>query len=135
AGGRADRDASGEPRFAVGGRGPGGGAAARVRARGAAVRISPGPPMPVGADTVFMQEDVRLDGKAVIVPAGLQVGANRRLAGEDIRAGSIVLPAGRRLPAQHGALAPALGLTALKGFPRVRLAPFSTGAENLGAGT
>jgi len=65
----------------------------------------------------------------VIVPAGLKVGANRRLAGEDVRAGSIVLPAGRRLAAQHVALAAAIGLTALDVFRRVRVALFSTGDE------
>ena len=57
--------------------------------------------MPEGADTVFMQEDVRAGrGRAaVIVPPGLKRGANRRLAGEDVRAGAVVLPAGRRLAA------------------------------------
>ena len=67
--------------------------------------------MPAGADTVFMQEDVRAEGDAVIVPPGLKRGANRRLAGEDVRKGSVVLPAGRRLAAQDVALAAALGLT------------------------
>jgi molybdopterin molybdotransferase len=110
-------------------------AAARVLAPGAAVRIFTGAPMPVGADTVFMQEDVRLDGTAVIVPAGLKVGANRRLAGEDVRAESIVLPAGRRLAAQHVALAAAIGLTALDVFRRVRVALFSTGDEIVEPGT
>jgi len=83
----------------------------------------------VGADTVFMQEDVRRDGDSVIVPAGLKLGANRRLAGEDVRAGSTALPAGRRLTAQHVALAASLGLTALEVFRRVRVAVFSTGDE------
>src|SRR5215475_11598605 len=104
----ADLDANAETRLAVVERVTAGRAAARVVAPGAAVRIFTGAPMPAGADTVFMQEDVRLDGKAVIVPAGLKVGANRRLAGEDVRAGSIVLPAGRRLAAQHVALAAAI---------------------------
>ena len=67
--------------------------------------------MPAGADTVFMQEDVRAEGDAVIVPAGLKRGANRRLAGEDVRKGAVVLPAGRRLAAQDVALAAAVGLT------------------------
>src|SRR3954464_14771172 len=35
-----------------------------------AVRIFTGAPMPGGADTVFMQEDVRLDGGQVVLPAG-----------------------------------------------------------------
>ena len=131
----ADLDANAETRLAVVERVTAGRAAARVLAAGAAVRIFTGAPMPGGADTVFMQEDVRLDGKAVIVPAGLKVGANRRLAGEDVRAGSIVLPAGRRLAAQHVALAAAIGLTALDVFRRVRVALFSTGDEIVEPGT
>ena len=43
----------------------------------------------------------------VVVPAGLALGANRRLAGEDARAGAVVLPAGRRLSPQDVALAAA----------------------------
>jgi molybdopterin molybdotransferase len=85
--------------------------------------------MPPGADTVFMQEDCRTDGAHVIVPPGLSRGANRRLAGEDIRAGAIALPAGRRLSAQDVALAAALGLTAIDVTRRVRVALFSTGDE------
>ncbi len=96
---------------------------------GEAIRIFTGAPMPDGADTVFMQEDCRIEDGAVIVPPGLQRGANRRLAGEDIRAGTVALPAGRRLAVQHVALAAALGLTALKVRRRVRVALFSTGDE------
>ena len=94
-----------------------------------AVRIFTGAPMPEGTDTVFMQEDVRPDGGEVIVPVGLKRGANRRLAGEDVRKGAVVLPAGRRLGAQDVALAAAVGLTALDVRRRVRVALFSTGDE------
>jgi len=125
----ADLHASDETRLTVVERVTAGHAAAHALGLGAAVRIFTGAPMPTGADTVFMQEDVRRDGDAVIVPAGLKSGANRRLAGEDVRAGSIALPAGRRLAAQHIALAAAIGLTALEVFRRVRVAVFSTGDE------
>jgi len=96
---------------------------------GEAVRIFTGAPMPAGADTVFMQEDCRVDGDCVIVPPGLKRGANRRLAGEDMRAGAVALPAGRRLGVAHVALAAALGLTTLDVHRRVRVALFSTGDE------
>jgi molybdopterin molybdotransferase len=76
-----------------------------------------------------MQEDVRTEGDAVTVPAGLKAGANRRLAGEDVRKGSVVLPAGRRLAAQDVALAAAIGVTELSVRRRVRVALFSTGDE------
>ncbi len=102
---------------------------------GEAIRIFTGAPMPDGADTVFMQEDCRVEGSAVIVPPGLKRGANRRLAGEDIRAGTVALPAGRRLAVQHVALAAALGLTALNVRRRVRVALFSTGDEIVEPGT
>jgi molybdopterin molybdotransferase len=125
----ADLHAKDETRLAVVERVTAGRAAGHALGPGAAVRIFTGAPMPAGADTVFMQEDVRRDDDAVIVPAGLKPGANRRLAGEDVRAGSIALPAGRRLAAQHVALAAAIGLTALEVFRRVRVAVFSTGDE------
>ena len=118
-----------ETRLAVVDRITAGRAAARALAKGEAMRIFTGAPMPPGADTVFMQEDVRADGNTVIVPPGLEPGANRRLAGEDVRAGSTLLPAGRRLAAQHVALAAAVGLTELDVRRRVRVAVFSTGDE------
>src|SRR5437764_10637837 len=108
-----DLATQGETRLAVAGRLTAGSAPAAPIAQGQAIRIFTGAPMPAGADTVFMQEDVRLDGAAVIVPPGLALGANRRLAGEDVRKGAITLPAGRRLAARDVALAAAVGLAAL----------------------
>src|SRR3954467_10289796 len=68
---------------------------------GQAVRIFTGAPMPQGADTVFMQEDVRIDATGRVgLPPGLKPGANVRPAGEDIAAGARALPAGQRLRPQ-----------------------------------
>jgi len=102
---------------------------ARPLGAGEAVRIFTGAPMPTGADTVFMQEDVHAEGSTVIVPPGLKAGSNRRLAGEDARKGATVLSAGRRLTVQDVALAAAVGVTALSVRRRVRVALFSTGDE------
>ena len=124
-----DIDAERERRLAIVERVAAGHAAIHTVTAGEAVRIFTGAPMPAGADTVFMQEDCRIDGAHVIVPPGLSRGANRRLAGEDIRAGTAALPAGRRLSAQDIALAAALGLTAIEARRRVRVALFSTGDE------
>jgi molybdopterin molybdotransferase len=96
---------------------------------GAASRIFTGAPLPRGADTVFMQEDSRRDGDAVILPPGLARGANSRLAGEDVPRGAVMLPAGRRLTARDIALAAAQGLTRLAVRRRLRVAVFSTGDE------
>ena len=122
-------DSARERRLVIVDRVAAGRAAAHAVKSGEAVRIFTGAPMPAGADTVFMQEDCRIDGTHVIVPPGLSRGANRRLAGEDIRTGAVALPAGRRLSAQDIAFAAALGLTAIEARRRVRVALFSSGDE------
>src|SRR5882672_2341925 len=99
-----------------------------------AVRIFTGAPMPDGADTVFMQEDVRLEGGKVVLPAGLRPGANVRPAGEDIPAGHAALQAGQRLRPQDVALAAAFGLTQFGVVRRIRVAVFSTGDELVSPG-
>ena len=124
-----DLDPNADTRLTIGERLTAGRGATAPVAPGQAVRIFTGAPMPDGADTVFMQEDVRTEGGSVVLPAGLKRGANRRLAGEDVRKGSVVLPAGRRLAAQDVALAAAVGLTTLTVRRRVRVALFSTGDE------
>jgi molybdopterin molybdotransferase len=119
-----------EASFPVAGRIQAGAAAGEAIRPGHAVRIFTGAPMPEGADTVFMQEDVRLDENgAVVLPPGLKGGANVRPAGEDIPAGFAALEAGRRLRPQDIALAAAFGLTELEVTRRIRVAVFSTGNE------
>jgi molybdopterin molybdotransferase len=105
-------------------------------ARGTAVRIFTGAPMPEGADTVFMQEDVRLlaDGR-VELPPGLARGANCRAKGEDITRGDEALAAGRRLEPRDIALVAALGLSHLEVRRRPLVAVFSTGDEIREPGT
>jgi molybdopterin molybdotransferase len=131
----ADLGFAGEQPFTVTGRIQAGAAADAPILPGHAVRIFTGAPMPAGADTVFMQEDVRIDeaGKAVL-PTGLKAGANVRPAGEDIERNSVALPAGRRLRPQDVALASALGLTQLEVRRKLRVAVFSTGNELVSPG-
>jgi molybdopterin molybdotransferase len=93
------------------------------------MRVFTGAPMPQGADTVVMQEDVRRQDTAILVPSGLKLGANARPAGEDIAAGALALPEGKRLgPAEIG-LAAALGQAQLAVRPRLKVGVFSTGDE------
>ncbi|HXL67901.1 MAG TPA: gephyrin-like molybdotransferase Glp [Xanthobacteraceae bacterium] len=125
----ADVAHEGETRLRVVDRVFAGSPAERVVGAGEAVHIFTGAPMPAGADTVYMQEDSKAEGDAVIVPAGLKIGANRRLAGEDIKAGALALPAGRRLQPQDVALAAALGVEMLSVRRRLRVALISTGNE------
>ncbi len=125
----ADLAAEGDTRLAVSGRLTAGSAASISLNPGQAIRIFTGAAMPLGADTVFMQEDVKIEGDTVIVPPGLKLGANRRLAGEDVAKGHVVLPAGTVLDAQHIALAAALGITQIEVRRRLKVAIFSTGDE------
>ncbi|MEA2864708.1 MAG: molybdopterin molybdotransferase [Bradyrhizobium sp.] len=119
-----------EAAFAVTGRIQAGAAASEAIKPGHATRIFTGAPMPQGADTVFMQEDVRIDQEGrVVLPAGLKPGANVRPAGEDIPAGHAALAAGRRLRPQDVALIAAFGLTHVVVTRRIRVAVFSTGDE------
>lgn len=99
------------------------------------IRIFTGAPMPDGFDTVFMQEDVRVESDgAVRLPAGLKPGANVRPAGEDIAKDSLAIAKGARLAPQHVALAAALGYTSLDVSRRLRVAVFSTGNELVSPG-
>ncbi len=121
---------AGEARaFAIAGRMQAGAAASGPIPPGHAIRIFTGAPMPSGVDTVFMQEDVRLDDGRVVLPPGLKRGSNVRPAGEDVALGLTVLPAGRRLRPQDVAVAAALGLTGIEARRRVRVAVFSNGDE------
>ena len=103
-------------------------------AHGTARRIFTGARLPAGADTIFMQEDVEALGSQVRLPHGLKRGANTRQRGEDVRAGSVALPRGRRLRPQDIALAAALGVTRLAVRRRLRVAIFSTGNEIVSPG-
>jgi molybdopterin molybdotransferase len=124
-----DLPSDSERPFPVGGRVQAGAAAPALQP-GHAVRIFTGAPMPAGTDTVFMQEDVRIDDTGrVVLPPGLKAGANVRPAGEDIAQGHVALKAGRRLRPQDVAVAAAFGLTTLDVVRRLRVGVFSTGDE------
>jgi molybdopterin molybdotransferase len=103
-----------------------------------AVRIFTGAVMPQGLDTVAMQEDVVVESEAddrwVLVPPGLKQGANRRLAGEDSRAGATLVEVGARLRPQDVASAAATGLVRLRCYARLKVAIASTGDEILRPG-
>ncbi len=101
---------------------------------GTAARIFTGAVMPDGADTVAMQEDTYDDGETVNIPPGLEHGANRRKAGEDVRAGQVTLRPGRILRPQDIAAIASLGLDSATCHARLRIGLFSSGDELLQPG-
>lgn len=130
-----DLRAEGETVLPVGGRAAAGHPLGRAARRGEAIRIFTGAAMPEGVDTVMMQEDCIVEDGKVRLRPGIKRGANRRRAGEDVRAGEIVVAAGRRLRPQEIGLAASLGHRALPVFRRLRVAVVSTGDEIRDPGT
>src|SRR5258708_33173097 len=123
-----DRPPQGEQAFPVRGRIQAGASAQEPARPGHAIRIFTGAPMPEGADTVFMQEDVRVDeNNRVVLPAGLKPGANLRPPGGGIPAGHSPPKAGPRLR-PHGVQAlTAFGLPHVGVRLRHPLAAYATG--------
>ncbi len=82
-----------------------------------------GAPLPEGADTVLRAEDAVEAGGSVEVRAAIAAGRNVGAAGEDVRRGDTVLPAGRRLLPQDVGLLSSVGCprAAVHRRPRVRL--------------
>lgn len=96
---------------------------------GEAIRISTGAAVPAGASiAVVPVERVELAGERVRVPA-TEPGAHIRLAGEDARAGEVVIPAGTEIDPAGVAVLAALGVARVRcgGVPRV--AVLATGDE------
>nr|WP_134331503.1 gephyrin-like molybdotransferase Glp [Pseudomonas sp. HS-2] len=97
---------------------------------GTCARIFTGAPLPEGADTVEMQENVELDEAGrVHLREPLKVGQNVRAQGQETRSGECVLPAGTRLGPIELGLAASLGAARLSVRRRLRVAVLSTGDE------
>ena len=106
-----------------------GGQAPRALAAGEAARIFTGAPLPLGADTVVRQEDADARAGEVRVLVAVPRGESVREAGEDVRAGDLVLAPGARIgPAQVGMLA-SLGHTLARVHRRPAVAVLSGGDE------
>lgn len=96
---------------------------------GTAARIFTGGLIPHGADAVVMQELCVAKGEQVTINHVPVPGEWIRRAGEDIRHGDVILPAGTRLRAQELGLAASVGLSTLPVVPKPRVAVFFTGDE------
>ncbi len=104
---------------------------------GTAIRIMTGAPVPEGADTVVPFEETdeisrRNSGRSlsdIDIQADLPLGCNVRPAGEDVRAGELVLESGTVIrPSEMGVLA-SLGLERARVIRRPLVSVLSTGDE------
>ena len=97
--------------------------------QGECIRVTTGAPIPSGVDTVVIKENVREHDGLLVVPNGVQAGADIRRAGEDVRIGEVVLQAGSLLSPARISLAAALGQADLEVSRRPTVAVFTTGDE------
>ncbi|MBS0432099.1 MAG: molybdopterin molybdotransferase MoeA [Proteobacteria bacterium] len=129
-----DLPQEGERAFALAGDVFAGAASTPAVGENECARITTGAPMPDGADTVVIRENVRVDGQRVVVRAGEKPGANVRMAGEDFARGDLALAAGTRLRPPQLAVLAALGCADALVRRKPRVAVIATGDELVPAG-
>lgn len=96
---------------------------------GEAIRISTGAALPAGADAVVPLEQVREADGQVTLSQPAASGQHVRHAGEDLRAGAVVLSAGMALGAGELSVAAGAGAAVLSCARRPRVAILCTGDE------
>lgn len=106
----------------------------RTVPEGHAVRILTGAALPVGVDTVVLQEDVTVQAGQIAFNGPIKSGANTRRAGEDVKTGDAILKTGRRVTAADMALMAATGVCEVSVRIPLKVAVISTGDELVEAG-
>ncbi len=109
---------------------PAGGSYDAPLRRGEAVRIFTGGPLPAGADTIVIQENVRVDAPGgVTILEGASPGRHIRRKGLDFSHGAEGIAAGHVLTPRDVALAAAMNVPWLTVWRRPRVAILATGDE------
>jgi len=98
-------------------------------APGQAVRVMTGASLPANADAVVPAEYAEESAGSVAVTQAVGAGKNVGYRGEDIRAGTSVLEAGRRLRAQDAGLLASLGIAEVAAIRRPAVRLVVTGNE------
>jgi molybdopterin molybdotransferase len=93
------------------------------------VRIATGAPVPAGADTIVPVEQTALQGEGVLILKAFAEGSFVRPAGQDVKAGQVLVPRGRRVAAPELGLLASAGYSSLLVHPRPRVVVISTGDE------
>jgi molybdopterin molybdotransferase len=106
-----------------------GAAATRALEPGTAMRIMTGAPVPQGADTVIRVEDTASTGDLVEIRDDRDASSNVRVAGEDVRAGVVVMRAGTTLGAAQIGVLSSVGCGRPHVVRRPRVAILATGDE------
>ncbi|NRA60764.1 MAG: molybdopterin molybdotransferase MoeA [Psychrobium sp.] len=93
------------------------------------IRIMTGAKMPIGCDTVEMQENATVVEQQIHFSAMRKLGANVRKTGEDIKQGQLVYQRGKRLNAIDLGLLASLGINAVQVYRKLTVALIATGDE------
>jgi len=96
---------------------------------GECVRIFTGAPIPAGADTIVIQEHVRVDGASIIPTHDTDRLRHIRPAGLDFKQGDLLLASGQRLSPSSLSLAAAMGHPNLRVTRKPRVGILATGDE------
>jgi molybdopterin molybdotransferase len=96
---------------------------------GTVAKIMTGAPMPAGADSVVPYEWTDRGAERVVIERASAVAQHVRFAGEDVRAGDVVLSAGTVLEPRHLGLLASIGRASVKCGRRPRVVVVSTGSE------
>ena len=102
---------------------------------GTAIKIMTGAMLPHGAEAVVPVEWTDGGSARVSIRAGAEYGNAVRLAGEDAKAGEVLVTAGTRLRPMHVAVIAAAGRGSVLVRPRPRVVVLSTGNELAEPGT
>ena len=102
---------------------------------GTALAIGTGGLLPPGADAVLIKEQARRDGDFVVAMKPSKPGDHVRRAGEELRAGEVVVPAGERLGPLHIAALAASGVTEVEVSRRPQVCVLTSGNEVVPTGT
>jgi len=103
-------------------------------ARGEALRVMTGGPVPAGTEAIIPIEDARIADGALESNAPARAGAHLRRRGEVFRAGDVVLRAGDRLTPEAILLAATVGADPAPAIRLPRCAVAVTGSELAAAG-
>ena len=98
-------------------------------ARNSVARIFTGAEIPLGADTVAIQENCHEDNGQVTIDKEISFGKNIRKRGQDVLSGARVLPKGTVIRAQEMGLLSSIGLETVQVFEPLKIAILSTGDE------
>ena len=97
--------------------------------QGHAVKIMTGAPIPKGCEAVVPIENVKVENQKITLPSQIENNAFIRMAGEDIKSGTVFLHAGEKINAYTIASLASQGITHVRVIRQIKVAIFGTGDE------